>query len=276
VLFLYKHVLRIDLPWLDDLVRARRSARLPVVLTRAEVAAVLAHLDGMRWMMAALLYGAGLRLLECLRLRVKDVDFGQNEIVVGAGKGDRDRRVMLPRTVEGQLVRHMLRVRALHDQDVERGAGWVKLPHALGGKYPNAGRQLAWQWVFLRRGCIDTPRRRGPPASLPRVRVAARREACRFGRSDPQAGGMSHVPALLRHPFAGDGYDIRTVQELLGHQDVRTNMIYTHVLNRGGRGVMSPVDRMVMGSDPRAEIGPRGRGGLSFPAERLSMRPASL
>jgi integron integrase len=148
LLFLYKQVLGADLPWLDDMVRARRPARLPVVLTRAEVAAVLAHLDGMRWIMAALLYGAGIRLLECLRLRVKDVDFGQNEIVVRAGKGDRDRRVMLPRAVEDRLAGHLLRVRRLHEQDVGRGAGWVELPHALGRKYPNAGRQLAWQWVF--------------------------------------------------------------------------------------------------------------------------------
>lgn len=148
LLFLYKHVLGVELPWLDDLVRARRPARLPVVMTREEVAAVLGHLAGMRWIMGMLLYGTGIRLLECLQLRVKDVDFGQREIVVRGGKGDRDRRVMLPEAARDSLLGHLSRVRRLHGADVAHGAGWVELPYALGRKYPNAGRELAWQWVF--------------------------------------------------------------------------------------------------------------------------------
>jgi integron integrase len=148
LMFLYKQVLGVALPWLDDLVRAKRPARLPVVLSRAEVAAVLAQLAGMRWIMATLLYGAGLRLLECVQLRVKDVDFGQNEIVVRAGKRDRDRRVMLPQALRDPLADHPSRVRRVHDADKVGGAGWVALPHALARKYPNAGREFAWQWAF--------------------------------------------------------------------------------------------------------------------------------
>jgi integron integrase len=256
LLFLYKHVLGVELPWLDDLVRARRPARLPVVLSRDEVAAVLSHLAGMRWIMATLLYGTGLRLLECVHLRVKDVDFGQNEIVVRAGKGDRDRRVMLPQALRGPLASHLSRVRRLHEEDLARGAGWVALPHALGRKYPNAGRQLAWQWVF------------------PATRTYRDRESGEVRRHHYHESALQravkhavacagiHKPAgchTFRHSFAThlleDGYDIRTVQELLGHRDVRTTMVYTHVLNRGGRGVTSPADRLVMSMGRRQEIG---------------------
>ena len=148
LLFLYRRVLHIDLTWLEGLVRAKRPARLPVVLSRDEVAAVLAHLDGVRWLVAALLYGAGLRLLECLQLRVKDVDLVRNEIVVRAGKGDRDRRTMLPVALRNPLTAHLVRVRRLHEADLAGGAGWVALPHALARKYPSARRELAWQWAF--------------------------------------------------------------------------------------------------------------------------------
>ncbi len=148
LLFLYRRVLHIDLPWLEGLVRAKRPARLPVVLSRDEVAAVLAHLDGVRWLVAALLYGAGLRLLECLQLRVKDVDLVRNEIVVRAGKGDRDRRTMLPVALRNPLTAQLVRVRRLHEADLAGGAGWVALPHALARKYPSARRELAWQWAF--------------------------------------------------------------------------------------------------------------------------------
>jgi integron integrase len=272
LLFLYKHVLGVELPWLDDLVRAQRPARLPVVLTRAEVAAVLTHLGGMRWIMGALLYGAGLRLLECLRLRVKDVDFGQNEIVVRAGKGDRDRRVMLPRAVEGPLAGHLLRVRRLHEQDVARGAGWVELPYALGRKYPNAGRQLGWQWVFP-----ATRVYRHPDSGEMRRHHYHESALQRAVKQSVSAAGILKSAGChtFRHSFAThlleDGYDIRTVQELLGHRDVRTTMIYTHVLNRGGRGVMSPVDRLVVGTRPRAEID--GGGRQSIPAAGLLEGP---
>jgi integron integrase len=264
LLFLYKHVLGVDLPWLDDLVRAKRPARLPVVLSRDEVAAVLSHLAGMRWIMATLLYGTGLRLLECAHLRVKDVDFGQNEIIVRAGKGDRDRRVMLPGALRGPLASHLSRVRRVHDANLACGAGWVALPHALGRKYPNAGRQLAWQWVF-------------PATRTHRDRETGELRRHHYHESALQravkhavACAGIHKPAgchTFRHSFAThlleDGYDIRTVQELLGHRDVRTTMIYTHVLNRGGRGVMSPADRLVMSMSRRAEIGGNDRQPIS-------------
>jgi integron integrase len=247
LLFLYKRVLGVDLPWLDDLIRAKRPARLPVVLSRGEVAAVLAHLAGMRWIMATLLYGTGLRLLECVHLRVKDVDFAQNETVVRSGKGDRDRRVMLPQALRGALLSHLSRVRRLHDEDVARGAGWVALPDALGRKHPNAGRQLGWQWVFpATRTHRDTETgqvRRHHYHESALQRAVKHAVAC---------AGINKLAGChtFRHSFAThlleDGYDIRTVQELLGHRDVRTTMVYTHVLNRGGRGVMSPADRLVM------------------------------
>jgi integron integrase len=148
LLFLYRHVLGVELPWLDGLVRARRPAHVPVVLSREEMAAVLSRLSGPAWLMAALLYGASLRLLECLQLRVKDVDFDRGEIVVRRGKGGRDRRTVLPAVVRRSLAAHLERVRAQHEADLARGAGWVELPDALGRKYPNAGREWGWQWVF--------------------------------------------------------------------------------------------------------------------------------
>ena len=226
---------------------ARRVlTRLPVVLRRDEVAAVLAHLDGVRWLVAALLYGAGLRLLECLQLRVKDVDLVRNEIVVRAGKGDRDRRTMLPVALRNPLTAHLVRVRRLHEADLTAGAGWVALPHALARKYPSARRELAWQWAFpamrLHRH-PDTGELRRHHYHESAIQRAVKHAVARAGLVKP-AG--CHT---FRHSFAThlleDGYDIRTVQELLGHRDVRTTMVYTHVLNRGGRGVVSPVDRLV-------------------------------
>jgi len=246
LLFLYRRVLGVELPWLDGLVHARRPAHVPLVLSREEVAAVLGQMTGPAWLMAALLYGAGLRLLECLQLRVKDVDFGRAEIVVRRGKGGRDRRTMLPESIRGPLVAHLDAVRRQHDVDLERGAGWVELPHALGRKYPNAGREWAWQWVFPATRTYRHPetgqRRRHHfhESALQRlVRVAV----LRSGVAKP-AG--CHT---FRHSFAThlleSGHDIRTIQELLGHRDVRTTMIYTHVLNRGGLGVQSPADALL-------------------------------
>jgi integron integrase len=246
LLFLYREVLEQDLPWLDDLVRARRPQHLPVVMTRDEVRAVLQHLDGVPRLLALLFYGAGLRLLEGARLGVQDVDFAANLIVVRDGKGAKDRVTMLPAAVKVDLTRHLEGVRRQHERDLKNGAGWVELPDALGRKYPNAGRQWSWQWVF-------------PATRLYFHRETRQRRRHHLHESVPQravkeavrrAGITKHAKChTFRHSFAThlleDGYDIRTVQDLLGHRDVATTMIYTHVLNRGPAAVRSPADRML-------------------------------
>jgi len=230
---------------LDDLVRAKRPVRLPVVLTREEVAAVLGQLLGVKRLAAALLYGSGLRLLECLRLRMKDVDFARNEIIVRAGKGGRDRRTMLPGALKDALERLVEAGRHQHQRDLTADAGWVALPHALGRKYPNAGREWSWQWVFPATRIYfdgESGQRRRHHLHESVLQRAVREAVLRAGI--PKHAGCH----TFRHSFAThlleDGHDIRTIQELLGHRDVRTTMIYTHVLNRGGRGVTSPVDRL--------------------------------
>jgi integron integrase len=245
LLFLYRHVLDIDLPWLDDVVRAKRPQRLPVVLTRQEVQSLLQPLRGVPRLMAYLLYGSGLRLLECCRLRVQDVDFGANHLVVRTGKGDKDRVTVLPAAVKAALARHIEEMREQHQRDLRQGAGWVELPTALIRKYPNAGREWVWQWVFpatrlyTDRGTGQRRRHHLHETVLQRVVKDALRHAGIPKRATPHT---------LRHSFAThmleDGYDIRTVQELLGHRDVTTTQIYTHVLNRGPSGVRSPADRM--------------------------------
>jgi len=248
VLFLYQHVLRCDPGWLDDIVRAKRTERLPVVLTHAEVGALLAALTGVRWIMTMLLYGSGLRLKECLRLRVKDIEFTRNEIVVREGKGKKDRVTMLPTAVKEPLAAHLACVRRLHENDLRASLGRVQLPNALARKYPNADREWGWQWVFpAARICTDprfgAPQRHHLHKSVPQRAIHA--AARRVGLTKPVG------PHTMRHSFATHlleaGYDIRTVQELLGHRDIRTTMIYTHVLNRGGHGVQSPADRLLVG-----------------------------
>jgi integron integrase len=245
LLFLYRDVLEMPVGWLAGLVRAKRPARLPVVLTPSEVRAVLAHVKdrGSAGLVIGLLYGTGMRLLECVRLRVKDIDFDRREIAVRGGKGDRDRVTMVPERLRGPLQRHLAGVQKQHESDVSSGAGWVELPGALDTKYPNAGRDWAWQWVF------PATRQYEDPASGQRRRHHLHETMVqRAFKEALRAAGIAKRASChtLRHSFATHlleaGYDIRTVQELLGHRDVSTTMIYTHVLNRGGRGVKSPAD----------------------------------
>ena len=247
IVFLYRDVLNMPVGWLNALVRAKRPGRVPVVFTRDEVRKLFAQLlgRGAATLVIELLYGSGMRLVEALQLRIKDVDFGANEITVRGGKGDRDRRTMLPERVQGALLPHLAEVRALHERDVAAGAGWVALPGALGLKYPNAGREWGWQWVFPAGRAYEDPathqRRRHHLHET--VVQRAFKEALRASRIAKAAS--CHT---LRHSFATHlleaGSDIRTVQELLGHRSVETTMIYTHVLNRGGLGVKSPVDTL--------------------------------
>lgn len=243
ILFLYKQVLGRDIGLIQGVVRAKRPERLPVVLTVAEAQEVIGRLSGREWLMACLMYGAGLRVMECLRLRVKDVDFGLNQIVVRDGKGGKDRVTTLPAAVIPALRQRIEEVKRVREGDLADGYGEVSLPHALDRKYPNAARELAWWYVFPSSArSVDPYSKRIKRHHLDdSVIQRAVKQAVR-------AAGLSKPVTChtFRHSFAthllAAGHDIRTIQELLGHQDVRTTMIYTHVLGKGAQGVSSPLD----------------------------------
>jgi integron integrase len=243
VLFLYRDVLQVDLPWLASVIRAKRPLHLPVVMTRAEVQRVLANLTGTEWLIVSLLYGSGMRVTECLQLRIKDVELSRHELLIRDSKGQKDRVTILPDSLVAPLKEHLARVRLLFEADRDAKRPGVALPFALQRKYPHAATSWGWQWIFPASAFCRDPysgewvRFHLHPQNVQRSVKLAIRKA---GVDKPAS---THT---FRHCFAThlleDGYDIRTVQELLGHADVKTTMIYTHVLNRGGRGVRSPLD----------------------------------
>jgi integron integrase len=245
ILFLYKEVLKLELEWLDNVVRATRPKRLPVVMTRETVARVIKEMHGTQQLVARLMYGSGMRVMETIRLRVKDINFDYRQVIVRSGKGDKDRATVLPESLIEPLQAHLVRVKELHELDLAEGYGRTWLPHALARKYPNADREFGWQFVFP--STIRSPdREEGVVRRFHMSDKTLSRELRKVARKlDLPQRITTHT---LRHSFAThlleDGYDIRTVQELLGHSNVNTTMIYTHVMKKGAKGVISPADRI--------------------------------
>jgi integron integrase len=253
ILFLYRNVLKLDPPWIDNIVRARQPKRLPTVLSHEEVAAILGRIEGTAQLIVLLLYGTGMRILECLRLRIQDVDFDLGHITIRKGKGNKDRITLLPDACRERLRDHLIRVREIHENDLAEGFGRVHLPEALARKYPSAPADWRWQYVFPAgsRGTdprTNSIRRHHLHESVVRKAIYAAVRHCGLAKKV-----SCHT---FRHSFAThllmSGYDIRTIQELLGHKDVRTTMIYTHVLNKsGGRGIVSPADSLLASGEER-------------------------
>jgi len=245
LLFLYRHVLGKEIDSLGDVVRARKQKRLPVVLVVDEVKAILAQLQGDKWLMVSLLYGTGMRLMECLRLRVQDVDFAQRQILIRDGKGGKDRRTVLPEALRAPLEDHLESVKKLHQKDLADGWGRVALPNALDKKYPNAPAEWRWQWVFPQENRWRNLKtgEQGRHHMHETLLQRAVREAVFRAKIVKRVGCHTFRHCFATHLLEA-GYDIRTIQELLGHKDVSTTMIYTHVLNKGGQGVKSPIDAL--------------------------------
>jgi integron integrase len=247
LLFFFRQVLHRELAWMQNLIWAKKPKKIPTVFTRQEVSLVLSQMSDLKWLMASLLYGSGLRLMECLRLRVKDIDFGYQQILVRDGKGNRDRFTILPKTLLDPLRQQISVIKVQHQADLKEGFARVYLPYALAKKYPNANRELIWQYVFPAKNLTTDPRSGNSYRHhlYPSTMQQAIKEAIRNARI-PKTGS----PHTLRHSFAThlleNGYDIRTVQELLGHKNIQTTMIYTHVLKRGGHAVRSPLDTITV------------------------------
>jgi integron integrase len=254
LLFLFRQVLGIDLPWLGNVTRAAAVKHLPVVLSRAEVRSLLAHLDGTSWLIASLLYGSGLRVTEGMRLRVKDLALERGELIVREGKGGKDRVTMVPAALVTPLKAHLARLRAWFEEQRRREQPGVSLPYALARKYPQAGMQWGWQYLFPAPGLCRDPFRGVPVRHHLYTRRVQRAVQQAVRRAGLTQAASCHT---LRHCFAThlleDGYDIRTVQELLGHSDLKTTMVYTHVMQKGARGVKSPLDRGPAPGDDRGD-----------------------
>jgi integron integrase len=245
IIFLYKYVLNRKIGDIGEVIRARQSRHVPAVMTKAEVKAVLDNLSGDKWIIAYLMYGAGLRLMECLRLRVQDLDFNQNQITIRDGKGDKDRMTMFPESVKKTLVEHLSKVKKIHESDIAKGFGRVLMPNALARKYPNASKEWRWQWVFPQ----NTLWHNVKTGEYGRHHIHESLIQKSVKDAVTKAGLVKRATChTFRHSFAThlleDGYDIRTVQELLGHKDLKTTMIYTHVLNKGPSAVKSPADNL--------------------------------